>query len=86
MAEKKGQSSNPQGSQARPRAARSGHPIGGVSEASRDMENGGDEGIRTLDILLRYTPLAGERLQPLGHVSTIAFARNPGFWQGRYLD
>ena len=31
--------------------------------------NGGDEGIRTLDTLLRYTPLAGERLRPLGHVS-----------------
>ena len=31
--------------------------------------SGGDEGIRTLDTLLRYTPLAGERLRPLGHVS-----------------
>ena len=30
---------------------------------------GGDGGIRTLDTLLTYTPLAGERLQPLGHVS-----------------
>ena len=30
---------------------------------------GGDEGIRTLDELLAHTPLAGERLRPLGHVS-----------------
>ena len=28
---------------------------------------GGEGGIRTLDTLLTYTPLAGERLQPLGH-------------------
>jgi hypothetical protein len=31
--------------------------------------NGGEEGIRTLDTLLTYTPLAGERLRPLGHLS-----------------
>ena len=31
---------------------------------------GGDEGIRTLDGLMTHTPLAGERLRPLGHVST----------------
>ena len=31
---------------------------------------GGDRGIRTLDTLLTYTPLAGERLRPLGHVSS----------------
>ena len=30
---------------------------------------GGEGGIRTLDTRLTYTPLAGERLQPLGHVS-----------------
>ena len=30
---------------------------------------GGERGIRTLDTLLTYTPLAGERLQPLGHLS-----------------
>ena len=30
---------------------------------------GGEGGIRTLDTLLTYTPLAGERLQPLGHFS-----------------
>ena len=35
---------------------------------------GGEGGIRTLDTLLTYTPLAGERLQPLGHF-TISF-----FW------
>ena len=33
---------------------------------------GGEGGIRTLDTLLTYTPLAGERLQPLGHF-TIKF-------------
>ena len=31
---------------------------------------GGERGIRTLDGLLTHTPLAGERLQPLGHLST----------------
>ena len=30
---------------------------------------GGEGGIRTLDGLLTHTPLAGERLQPLGHLS-----------------
>jgi hypothetical protein len=30
---------------------------------------GGERGIRTLDTLLTYTPLAGARLQPLGHFS-----------------
>ena len=35
---------------------------------------GGDEGIRTLDTLLGHTPLAGERLQPLGHVSVAVSA------------
>ena len=33
---------------------------------------GGERGIRTLDGLLTHTPLAGERLQPLGHLSVIA--------------
>ena len=32
-------------------------------------ECGGERGIRTLDGLLTHTPLAGERLQPLGHLS-----------------
>ena len=31
---------------------------------------GGEEGIRTLDAGLPHTPLAGERLRPLGHLST----------------
>ena len=31
--------------------------------------NGGEGGIRTLDGRLTHTPLAGERLQPLGHLS-----------------
>jgi hypothetical protein len=33
------------------------------------MSFGGERGIRTLDRGLTYTPLAGERLQPLGHLS-----------------
>ena len=33
---------------------------------------GGDGGIRTLDALLAHTPLAGEHLRPLGHVSVFA--------------
>ena len=32
-------------------------------------KSGGEGGIRTLDTLLRCTPLAGERLRPLGHLS-----------------
>ena len=31
--------------------------------------HGGEGGIRTLDTGLGYTPLAGERLQPLGHLT-----------------
>ena len=34
-----------------------------------DGHFGGEGGIRTLDGLLAHTPLAGERLQPLGHLS-----------------
>ena len=33
------------------------------------LTTGGDGGIRTLDALLAHTPLAGEHLRPLGHVS-----------------
>ena len=33
------------------------------------LNNGGEGGIRTPDTLVRYTPLAGERLRPLGHLS-----------------
>ena len=36
---------------------------------------GGEGGIRTLDTLLTYTPLAGERLQPLGHFSKFCYSR-----------
>ena len=36
---------------------------------TRKRKDGGEGGIRTLDTLLTYTPLAGERLQPLGHFS-----------------
>jgi hypothetical protein len=35
------------------------------------IKYGGERGIRTLDTLLTYTPLAGARLQPLGHFSVI---------------
>ena len=31
--------------------------------------SGGERGIRTLDTLLTYTPLAGERFRPLSHLS-----------------
>ena len=33
------------------------------------FNNGGERGIRTLDTLSTYTPLAGVRLQPLGQLS-----------------
>ena len=33
--------------------------------------NGGEGGIRTLDAGLPHTPLAGERFQPLSHLSRI---------------
>ena len=36
---------------------------------TREQKDGGEGGIRTLDTRLTYTPLAGERLQPLGHFS-----------------
>ena len=32
-------------------------------------KTGGEGGIRTLDTLLTYTPLAGERFKPLSHLS-----------------
>ena len=35
----------------------------------KNFEYGGERGIRTLDGLLTHTPLAGERLRPLGHLS-----------------
>ena len=33
---------------------------------------GGERGIRTLDRILSYTPLAGARLRPLGHLSVVS--------------
>src|SRR5690625_4443099 len=36
---------------------------------------GGEGGIRTLDTGLGYTPLAAERIQPLGHLSEKLSAR-----------
>ena len=38
------------------------------------LDNGGEDGIRTHDGLSTHTPLAGERLQPLGHLSTDVYA------------
>ena len=38
---------------------------------------GGEGGIRTLDGLMAHTPLAGERLRPLGHLS-VCVQRLPG--------
>jgi hypothetical protein len=38
-------------------------------EAHSAKQDGGEEGIRTLEKLLTSTPLAGERLRPLGHLS-----------------
>lgn len=35
--------------------------------------SGGEDGIRTHEKLLTSTPLAGERLRPLGHLSTRRF-------------
>ena len=36
---------------------------------NKALKDGGPGGIRTLDTLLTYTPLAGERFQPLSHLS-----------------
>ena len=38
---------------------------------------GGEGGIRTLDGLLTHTPLAGERLRPLGHLSVFCGEYSP---------
>lgn len=51
-----------------------GHPAsyGGLGlscEARRAKQDGGEDGIRTHEKLLTSTPLAGERLRPLGHLS-----------------
>ena len=36
------------------------------------LVSGGERGIRTLDTLLTYTPLAGERFRPLSHLSELS--------------
>ena len=41
------------------------------------FQSGGERGIRTLDGLLTYTPLAGARLRPLGHLSAAKTHRQP---------
>ena len=46
------------------------HELINISKISKiHCGSGGGGGIRTLDGLLAHTPLAGERLQPLGHSS-----------------
>ncbi len=40
------------------------------SENDSNKLSGGEDGIRTHEALLEPTPLAGERLRPLGHLST----------------
>ena len=37
-------------------------------------EDGGEDGIRTHEAVLPLTPLAGERLRPLGHLSGAVYA------------
>ncbi len=45
---------------------------------------GGEDGIRTHEALLEPTPLAGERLRPLGHLSVPArIAGNPWGFKGK---
>ena len=53
----------------RRRAVRPSHRRGEQSEMARDIESGGEDGSRTHEALLEPTPLAGERLRPLGHLS-----------------
>ena len=43
-------------------------------------QSGGEKGIRTLDTTFRsYAPLAGEYLQPLGHLSVTVWRHYPSF-------
>ena len=47
------------------------------------MTTGGDGGIRTHDALLAHTPLAGEHLRPLGHVSVaLILSQAKGLMEG----
>lgn len=41
----------------------------GERSGSLTAARGGEDGIRTHETLMRSTPLAGERLRPLGHLS-----------------
>ena len=47
--------------------------------------SGGERGIRTLDGILSHTPLAGERLRPLGHLSGIAGVEVLGSISGIFM-
>lgn len=52
------------------------HELLGLScEARRAKQDGGEDGIRTHEKLLTSTPLAGERLRPLGHLSVAPLDR-----------
>ena len=51
--------------------------LGSSSVGEGRSKVGGEGGIRTLDELSTHTPLAGERLQPLGHLSNDAVAASP---------
>ena len=46
---------------------------------------GGEGGIRTLEGLLTLTPLAGERFQPLSHLSKILFYKVFITYYGQYI-
>src|SRR3989338_7762207 len=47
------------------------------TNAALEHKYGGEGGIRTPDTLMRCTPLAGERLRPLGHLSATRGASYP---------
>ena len=55
-----------------------------ATNCGSDLKYGGERGIRTLDRGLTYTPLAGARLQPLGHLSKIGRNHSTTWekWQG----
>ena len=58
----------------------------GLSSYFCKKKNGGEEGIRTLDAGLPHTPLAGERLRPLGHLSTAVDRQGEQGFQVNLLD
>src|SRR5690606_30531625 len=45
------------------------------SKSLKNRPSGGEDGIRTHETLLRSTPLAGERLRPLGHLSIVRWIK-----------